>query len=233
MRTKTQKQLFLHEEVLLLALQDEKGVVAFGSMCEQVLGGAILAELLLQGKVVLEQSGRKKHVVSADGEFLGDPLLDECLAMIDDEKKLATPQTWVSRFAGIKELKHRTARTLCRRGVLREAEEQILLIFSRRVYPEVDPLPEREIIERLRQAIFSDSSEVDPRTIVLVSLADGSGLLSAAFDRGELKSRKSRIKMIADGNVVGQATQEVIQSIQPAAAIAAIMPIMAVTTINT
>ena len=61
MRTKTQKQLFLHEEVLLLALQDEKGVVAFGSMCEQVVGGAILAELLLQGKVVLEQSGRKNQ----------------------------------------------------------------------------------------------------------------------------------------------------------------------------
>ncbi|MEA1951173.1 MAG: GPP34 family phosphoprotein [Planctomycetota bacterium] len=232
MRTETDKRLFLHEEVLLLALQDEKGVVAFGTMCEQVLGGAMLAELLLQGKVVLEQSGRKKLVVSADGEFLGDPLLDECLTMIDDEKKMSVPQAWVSRFAGIKELKYRTARTLCRRGVLREDEEQILLIFSRRVYPEVNPLPEREIIERLRQAIFSDTNELDPRTIVLIALADGAGLLSAAFDRRELKSRKSRTKMIVDGDIVGQATQEVIQFMQAAATIAAIMPIMTMTAIN-
>ncbi|MBN2296716.1 MAG: GPP34 family phosphoprotein [Pirellulales bacterium] len=225
-------QLYLHEEVLLLALQDERGTVVFGVMCEQVMGGAILAELLLQGKVILEQSGRKQYVLPADGEFPGDPLLDECLAMIDDEKRKTTPQKWVARFAGIKELKHRTARSLCRLGVLREDEEQILLIFSRKVYPEVNSLPEREIIERLRQAIFTDTTDLDPRTIVLIALAEGAGLLNAAFDRRELKSRKSRIKMIAEGNVIGRATQEVIQSIQAAAAIAAFMPMMTMTTFN-
>lgn len=229
---RTDEQLFLHEEVLLLALQDKKGTVAFGTMCEQVLGGAILAELLLQGKVVLEPSGKKQVVVLADGEFLGDPLLDECLAMIDDSKKVLAPQAWVTRFSSIKELKHRTARTLCRRGVLREDEEQILLIFSRKVYPEVNPLAEREIIERLRQAILTDTHDLDSRTIVLIALANGAGLLAAAFDRRELKSRKSRIKMIGEGNVIGQATQEVIQSIQAAAAVAVFMPMMTTTIIN-
>ena len=226
-------ELFLHEKVLLLALRDEKGVVAFGTMCEEVLGGAILAELLLQERVSLEQSGKKPLVRPTGKDPLGDPLLDECLAKIVDAKRKATPQTWVSRFSGIKKLKHRTAKTLCRRGILREDEDHVLLIFARRIYPEVNPKPERAIIERLRQAIFTDTDDLDPRTIVLVALANTAGLLNIVFDRKELRARKLRIKMIANGDIIGVATQEAIQAIQAAATIAAFMPLMVVTTVNT
>ena len=39
--------LFLHEEILLLALRDEEGTIA-GAMYQYAIGGALLAELLLQ-----------------------------------------------------------------------------------------------------------------------------------------------------------------------------------------
>ncbi len=48
MKTKD-KQLFLYEEAMLLALRDEKGTV-MTSFPDQVVAGAVLAELLLDGR---------------------------------------------------------------------------------------------------------------------------------------------------------------------------------------
>ena len=93
---------------------------------------------------------------------LGDPLIDECLAKLAGAKKRAQLQTWVTKFAQTKNLKHRVAEQLAKRRILRIDEDKVLGIFTRKIYPEVDPQPERELTERLRQAIFSDGAEVDP-----------------------------------------------------------------------
>ena len=44
-------ELFLHEKIMLLALQDEKGTLESGTMYTYGLGGAILAELLLGERI--------------------------------------------------------------------------------------------------------------------------------------------------------------------------------------
>ena len=49
----TRRSLYLHEEILLLALKDEKGTFVAASY-EMALGGAILAELLLQKRIGIE-----------------------------------------------------------------------------------------------------------------------------------------------------------------------------------
>ena len=46
--------LFLHEEIFLLALKDEEGTIAFGAHYNFAVGGAAMAELLLDGKIVAE-----------------------------------------------------------------------------------------------------------------------------------------------------------------------------------
>ena len=119
---------------------------------------------------------------------------------------------WVARFASIRKLTQRVAERLCEQGILRADEDKILLIFNRKIYPEIDPAPEREMIERLREAIFTESTEIDPRTAVLASLANSAGLLSQAFDKKALRQRKKRLKQIAAGEVVGKAVQESINA---------------------
>ena len=54
--------LHLHEEVLLLALRNDKGTVAGGVMYQQAVGGAILAELILEGRLSTETEGRSTYV---------------------------------------------------------------------------------------------------------------------------------------------------------------------------
>lgn len=230
----TKRNLFLYEEIMLLALRDEKGTIESGAMYKYAIGGALLADLLLSGSINVEIFRKKKMVNVDDSTPMGDSLIDECLEKIKTSKRRASLQTWVTRFSGIKNLKHRAAGQLCRRGILRADEDKVLLLFNRRIYPELDPAPEKKLLERMREAIFTEKENLDPRTVVLISLANGTGLLKANFDKKLLKSRKDRIKKIAEGELIGEAAKQAVEAMQAAIAVAAIMPAMiAATTVST
>jgi hypothetical protein len=228
--TRRSRTLHLYEEVMLLALRNDRGTVAGGVMYTQAAGGAILAELMLEGRVRTETKGRSIYAVVKDSTRTDDPILDECLKKMNTAKRRGTLVTWVQKFAATKQLRHRVASGLVDRGVLRESEDKVLLFFTRRIYPELDTAFEARIIDRLDRAIFSDTGTVDPRTAVLVALAHPSGLLRANFDRKRLKSRGRRIEAIMQGEAVGKATKQAIEAVQAAVVVAAIMPAIIVST---
>ena len=216
--------LFLHEEMMLLALCDREGTIISGAWYHQALGGALIAELLLSERIAVEKSGKGKLVEVLSAKSFGDPVLDECLDKICNAKKRASLQTWLSRFANVKNLKHRVAEKLCERGILRADEDKVLFFFTRKIYPEADHQPEKQLTDRLHQAIFTDTMDLDPRTIVLISLANSANILKGNFDRTRLKTRKERIEKIASGDIVGQAAKEAIEAIQAAVMVACVVP---------
>ena len=209
---------------MLLALRNDKGTVAGGVMYQQALGGAILAELVFDGRVRTEAEGRSSYAIVQDSMPTGDPVLDECLKKMATASRRSKLQTWVQRFAGIRRLKHRVASGLVDKGILRESEGKVLLIFSRRLYPEVDPTWEHRVVEGLKDAVFTDSTDVDPRTSVLVALAHHTGLLKANLDRKRLKARRERIAAIVKGDAVGKATKQAVEAMHAAMTVAVIMP---------
>jgi Golgi phosphoprotein 3 len=220
--------LYLHEEIMLLALRDREGTVFSGTMYNFAIGGAVLAELLMAKRIDVEVVKKRKYARVLSPSPVGDPLVDECLTKLDEAKRRDQLQTWVSKFANTKNLKHRVAEQLAKRRILRIDEDKVFGIFTRKIYPEVDPQPERELIERLRQAIFGDGAEIDPRTVVLLSLANSADLLKLVFDKKQLKSRKARIEQVVNGELTGKATNEAIQAMQAAVMVACIMPAIAV-----
>ncbi|MBD5780369.1 GPP34 family phosphoprotein [Pelagicoccus sp. NFK12] len=218
--------LHLYQEITLLALRDDKGTVAIDHLA-QVLAGALAAELVLKNKISLSND-KKKFVDLQDASPTGDLLLDECLDKLSNAKRRAKLETWVSRFASIKRIHHKAAQSLCQLGILRQDTGKLLLIFNRTIYPEVDPKPESQIVERLEQAIFSSKTDLSPQDTLLVSLANASGLLSRIFGRKRIKPERKRIKQIVEGEAVGKATQQVIEAIQIAIIVTAvIVPVIA------
>jgi Golgi phosphoprotein 3 len=207
-------KLFLHEEITLLALRDKKGTLQIGETYDYAIGGAVLAELLLNERLVVEETRRKKLANLISSRPLGDPIIDECLEKVRCAKRRATLQTWVTRFARVKRLRLRIGEQMCRRGILRADQDKILWIFTRRVYPEVDPVPERKLIDRMHKGIFTDRQDIDPRTVILISLAKSAGLLNVVFDKRKLKSRKTRIERIINGEITGKATKDAIAAMQ-------------------
>ncbi len=215
--------LHLHEEMLLLALGERTGKVEMGMWCAQALGGAVAAELLLAERIRLD--GQKKpRVEIASTEPLGNEILDEWLDTIARDPRPRTVVRWVGKIADSKDLRGRVARGLVRRGILRLEESQFLLLFSRKIYPETDPEPERAIRARLHEAIFTDTAQIEPRTVALLSIANATELLPVIFDKRELKSRKHRIESVVNGEVTGAAAQNLIEEMMTAITVAVIIP---------
>lgn len=207
--------LFLHEEILLLALHDEKGTIGMGSTYAFAVGGALLAELFVHRRIEITGTGKQRYVQLLDPTPIGEHLLDESLSRIAAARRRGTLATWVSRFAGSRHLRDRLADGLCRRGILRAEEKDVLLFFKRRTYPALDPEPEHELVQRLWEAIFTDA-DVDARTIVLLSLASRARLLSMAFDKSSLKARRERIEALVEQEELGDAVKAAIEAAQVA-----------------
>lgn len=224
-----QKSLHLYEQILLLALRDEKGSIHFGVHYQFALAGAILSELLLMKKVSIEHERKKKFIKLENYTRLGDEILDEAVLKLRDAKRRQQVQAWVTKISNIKQLKHRAARSLCRKGILRMEEDKVLLLFKRKLYPELNPKPEKEILKKMEEAIFTDIEDIDSETLVLISICQSTDMLKTLFDRKLLKGRKQRIRDIVEGNIVGNATKEAIEAIQAAILVAVIIPAVTVT----
>jgi hypothetical protein len=219
----------LYEEILLLALDDDKGTTPTGNLFVNAMGGAMLAELVLLGAVRVAHD-KKKRVTASPTARIDDPLLSEAWQLIRAAAKPKSAQDWVLKFAGLKDLKNRAARQLVAKQVLKEETGTVLKIFKRTIYPEVDGGPERALIRRLERAIFSDTPDVDQRTVIIVALAAATRLLEQAFDKKKLKTRKKRLERLASGQLVGEATREAIAAIETAIMVCTMVPIITAAT---
>jgi len=213
--------LFLHEELLLLALRDQKGTIHSNTNYNYAIAGGIIAELLLRKRISLS-SGKKKHVKIADTTTTGNRLVDEALEKIRESRREKTLQTWIQKLADTGKIKHKVAEPLVQQGLLRMERDKVLGIFPRKRYPTVDRQPEQYLIERIRQTVLNASDNIEPRTVLIISLAKSTNLLKTCLDKTELKQHKDRIKNIVNGEYVGSATTEAIQAMQAAAAAVAV-----------
>ena len=207
------RTLFLHEEILLLALRDRDGSPECGTWYPQALGGAILAELLLRERISVDDT-KAKTVSMMNAEPVGDPVIDECLDRIRSASKPRGAEHWVSHFTSLPDLKNRVAEGLCDRGILKSDVKTVLLIFSRKVHPEIDPQPELDIVERLRTAIFDHSAELDVYTMVLVSLANATGILAVTFGKKVIAAEKARLEQIASGEGLGDVGRDSVVAVE-------------------
>lgn len=219
--------LKLYEEFMLLALKEESGTVATSESVEYPLAAAIMTELLLSKRIeLISGDDDEKKVRPVDSTTLHDEILDEALSKIAESKREKSLGDWIGELATLSRLTQRTAQKLCRRGILRAGEDKILMLFKRKVYPELDPVPEREIVSRLRNVIFSDVSDIDPRDAVMVALANQTHLLHQKFDKQKLKAREDRIKQIGEGSLTAHATKEISDAMIAAVLVAVFIPIL-------
>ncbi|RUO38177.1 hypothetical protein CWE13_00560 [Aliidiomarina shirensis] len=220
--------LRVYEELMLLALCEEKGTMST-SFLNYAVSGALLSELMFMKRLQIEDS-KKKLVNIVDASATGDALLDECLEKISTAKRRGSMKVWVQRLSSIKELHHKVARRLAEQKIVEATEDKVLWLFTRRVYPEINPIPEKELRNRIRNAVLSSESKVDPRTTVLIALAKSAALLPQVFSKQELKQHKERIEQIVAGDLMGDVTKEVIAACQAAIMVAVMIPAITVAT---
>ncbi len=211
--------LTLAEQLLLLALNDEKGTVVSGAVGALDFGivGALLLEMAESGMIAIQDG---KLMVQGDPPT-GSPVSDEILSILRAKKgKLKPLRYWVPRLANkIRKLRHKIADGLVKRGILRREEKRILGIFPSLRYPTVNPLPELEVRERLKDAVLSGTSPIGDVRMIL-NLVKASNLSDEVFGKSARKQVKNRLKELADSpgdsEEIGEAVSETVQAVQTA-----------------
>ena len=204
--------LFLYEEILLLALDDDKGTTALDSNFANAMGGAILAELAMNGFIKITDDKKMIVTILRQGP-LDDPILDEGLTLIAEAKKPRRARGWVMKFAGLKDLKNRAARQLVAKGVLKEETGSVMKIFKRTIYPEADGGPEKDLRKRMKKAVFTSTTNLEARTVAIVALAQAADMLKRVFPQKKLKERKRRLEKLTSGQLAGKAIKEAVETI--------------------
>jgi hypothetical protein len=202
--------LTIAEEILLLAYREDTGKSKIGSIeLESALGGAVLAELALKGRLDFE--GTTVHVT--DPAPVGDDELDAVLARIAGERKERKPEWWVGKLRSSK-LRGRLLTRLAARGVLSEQQTKVFGLFPTRRYPELDPGPEQELRQRIESVLAG--AEPDEHLAIVVAILHAAKLDRKAFPHAS----KKRIKEIAEGDRTGVAVRKTIASIHASIAAA-------------
>ena len=220
--------LTLYEEVILLALCEERGTIN-SSYVNYAVAAAIVAELLLRERISIDE-GRGKLINVESTALFADPILDEAIQLLSSAKRRKKLNSWVQKFSTIKNLRHKVAEQLVRKGIVKADTDKVLFLFTRKVYPELNPVPEKQLRERLRQAVLSEETEIETRTTVLLSLLKGARLIQQVFSRKELREHKKRIERITEGDLLGGATKELISACEAAIMVAVIIPAITVST---
>ncbi|RUO62280.1 hypothetical protein CWI71_04965 [Pseudidiomarina insulisalsae] len=207
---------------MLLALNEEKGTMS-GAYVEYSVAAAILAELLLLKRIRVNVDDKDK-VELVDATSTGDKVMDEALQKIADAKRRAKLKDWVQRIGHISRLKHKVAEQLAADGIIALEEKKVLWLFTQKVYPEVNPKPEKELRYQMRRLVLEKPLEVDPRVALMVSLAKSAHLLSQVFSKEELKQHKERIEQIAKGEELGAIASDVVAAVEVAVMVAVMLP---------
>lgn len=201
----------LADALLLLAYDDDTGKATVGSQqLDFGLAGAVLAELVLAGRIGLDEA--KVQVVSRAPT--GDAVCDRVLTVIADDRKARKPADLVPRLArGLRDI---LLSRLVAQGAVRESQEKVLGFIPVTRYPAVDRRPEIDLRERLRTVVV-DGAPPDPRTAALCTLVLAIGMDRGIFPDLPRKEVKRRIKEVAAGEWAGPAVRDAVAAAQAVA----------------
>lgn len=205
---------FAEEFLLLLRAGDGTLSRAAEWLVRAALGAAVLMDLALENRIDTDADG----LFLTDSTPLGDPLLDPVLAGIAREEATHNALYWVdhaTRHAD--EIRETALERLIGNGVLELKDDRFLWIFGTRRYLLMDEEVERALVERIRTVLLSEVIP-DPGDIVIITLADGCGLLGPLFTQEELARAAPRLELVRMMDLIGRAFLNAMDvAVQPAA----------------
>ena len=205
----------LAEEFLLL-LRDEDGALSRAPewLVRYALGGAVLMDLALENRIDTDAD----RLFLIDSSPVGDALLDPMLSEIAQAGREHDALFWVEHATHhADEIRETALARMVENGVLRLSDDRVLRIFGTRHYPLADEEAERDLIRRIRETLLSDTIP-DPRDIVIVTLADGCGLVGHILTEEEMAGAAARIALVRNLESIGRAFLNAMDiAVQPAA----------------
>lgn len=194
-----QDDTLIVEDVLLLMLDDKHGIPAGAGTLHYTLGGAVLVELALLGRIQPEENRPwyKGTKINAVGEgALPDPVLQSAYDTV-----AARPRHVETLLVTVgAELWKPLIERLVQRGLLRREHKRFLGLFPTTSLPATDTGHESALRDRMR-AVLEHGEEPDARLAAIIALISASGTLPSLHPAPKWSSAvATRAKELEQGN---------------------------------
>ena len=199
-------------EKLLLLLLDRDGKLVSGSTTGYLLAGALLADLVLRGRVDIAGQGKPVkdgRVLVLSAAPTGDALLDAALERVQ-RKQGARPSSVIWPLS--KGTRPAVLERLTSAGTIGESSRKVLGLFPIRSWPTLDRRP----AERARRAVrdvVEHGMRPEPETAVLISLLLAGGVLHKVQPTTDRKAQKQRAEQLAQADWASAATRKALRDI--------------------
>ena len=203
-------------EELLLLLRDDDGTLYRVPewFARYALGSAVLMDLALEHRIDTDA----QRLFVTDSKPVEDELLDPILAEIVQSQQTHDALYWLdhaTRHAD--EIRDKALSRLIDNGILELKDNRYLWIFGTRNYLLKEKKVEGELIQRIRSVLITDTIP-DPKDTMIVTLAEGCGLLDYILSVEELTAAKPRIEFLRNIELIGRVFLEMLNvAVQPAA----------------
>ena len=178
--------LHLHESILLLSLDDEKGSFSMsGTYLYYGFAAALLLDLILGERIVVEEG----RVSVIDKAITENRLLNDVLGRLKRFKKDRKVAYCIHYLVQrINKLRPQAIEHLIRQGILERREEKILWVFTVSRYPSANAEPEHTLRERLHSVAFHNA-EPTPKERMLLSIILAGAALIREREHGTVEQR--------------------------------------------
>ena len=205
--------LTLLDNLLLLSLHEEKCTVLPGlaKRLEIGLSGAMLAELILQGKVQIGSSHKFKPV---NAEPTGNDLLDSALNLFQSSEHAHKASFWVKHLheeAG--GYRKKVFSGLISAGVINQGEDGLSWNIPYTDSPNQQASAKYLAKARLRELALTNG-EAELRDVGLLSLAKASRLLNIIFTKDERKAVQNWIYAAMMNKVMNDPAAQALQEVE-------------------
>jgi len=203
--------LTVTEDLMLLAVHDEKGSLIFSASANLPYGlaGAILLDLIEKNKIQISN----KKIILNDYSPTGNQYLDDVLILMKNKSKEVELKYWIQKIGNnITDIQKLVLESLVEKGVLKKSEQKLLWLIEFNRYPTLNPIPELETRKKIHDAVLRNEAP-DPRTLSLVSLIYVCSLIDEVFNKEDRKDAKQTILKLMKNDDMSNEVQKVISDI--------------------
>ncbi len=204
--------LTLYEELLLLAIHEDKGTVIRDTQegLKPGLAGAILAELAFAGKISTVNNHRLKLV---DNKPTEDPILDRAISILAESEKERKFVYWLNNLNSKPEkLARQVTDSLVEKQIFTQEDDRLLWVIPSPMHPESKATVKYSVVRLLRGIVLAQE-EPHPREIAFLSLVCACDFLDLLFLRDERKAASQRINELVVFHAMQNPILETIQEI--------------------